>query len=99
MEAEAGAVEDFEHTVLVHLGRFEENGLDVLAGRDVLDPSGVTDSGGDLQVRSEANRGVPAVRHHQDGMIVGVLGDAELLGEAADLCDVGLNVIDRAAKK
>src|ERR1051326_2469005 len=97
LETEAGVVGDFEHAVLVHLGRFEEDDLDVLAGRDVLDPTRVTDRGSDLQVGGEADRGVPTVRHHQDRMIVGVLGDAELLGKAADLRDVGLNVIDCSA--
>src|SRR6185503_203542 len=97
LEPQPGTVWNPQHPVPIKLWWLNHDAVDVIAGRQILDPTRVTGCGHELKIGGETHTGVPTVRDHQDRMIIGILADSMLLADAADLGDIWLNVIHRAA--
>ena len=64
------------------------------SGSEELDPARIARSRCNMLIGSQADAGVPAMWHHHDAVIVGILADAMLFGEPTHFRDIGLEVID-----
>src|SRR5690348_4605310 len=95
-DAEAGGGGDGEHAVRVQLPRLRDDGVHIGRAGDVFDEIGVGKSGGEVEVRRQTDRHVPAVRDEADAVLLRHPADAPLLRDAADLRHIRLDDVERA---
>src|SRR5215217_6287361 len=99
LDAEAGAVRDRKHAVRIQLPAAGLDLVDVRGTLNILDIIGTRDRRSELQVGGQAERGVPPVRDKLDPVLLRHPGDLALLADAADLADIRLHDVERAALK
>ena len=93
------AARDGEIALRIKHERRLGDAVDIGAAADELDQIDVRQRRGKLQIGRHAQRRVPAMPDILHAEIIGHPGDPPLLADAADLGDVGLHDIERAARQ